>query len=214
MGAIAQKLKSRRGASIILALMFFLVCAVIGGAVLASSVSNAGRLSHQAEEQQAYLTVSSAAKLVRDELSGISFSAVDTDHPDLLNSFDLVSDANSLSDVVSEMVKDIYDGVQTMTLYHDFSVSSDDPALEDVTALLTMSDSGSGKYSITVVLSLDGSGQYTMTVAVPVTVSESTVSGVITETNEVSGEETEIPFTTTSISIVFGEGTITKGGAS
>lgn len=69
-----KKLNSKQGATIVLALLFFLICAVIGGIVLASASANAGRLSHIRQEQQAYLNLGSAAKLIREEIAGTEFT--------------------------------------------------------------------------------------------------------------------------------------------
>ncbi len=71
----ARKLKSNRGASIIIALLVLLVCVTAGAAALTAASANAGRYTHMRRDQQRYLAVSSAVKLVREELAGQSFSA-------------------------------------------------------------------------------------------------------------------------------------------
>ncbi len=71
----AGKLKSRRGASIIIALLVLLICATAGAAALTAASANAGRYTHMRRDQQRYLAVSSAVKLVRSELAGQSFSS-------------------------------------------------------------------------------------------------------------------------------------------
>ena len=70
MNPITRKLKSRRGASILIALLLFLVCAFVGGAVLMSAYQNASRSTALRREQQNYLAVSSAAQLLKAELVG------------------------------------------------------------------------------------------------------------------------------------------------
>ncbi len=74
----ARKLKSDRGASIIIALLVLLVCATAGAAALTAAGANAGRYTHMRRDQQRYLAVSSAVKLVRSELADRSFSATAT----------------------------------------------------------------------------------------------------------------------------------------
>lgn len=64
MHAIKNKLTSRRGASITFALLLFLVCAVIGSAVLTAGTVAAGRMSKVAEMDQRYYSVNSAARLL------------------------------------------------------------------------------------------------------------------------------------------------------
>lgn len=72
----ARKLKSRRGASIIIALLVMLICITAGTAALTAASANAGRYTHMAEDQQRYLAVSSAVKLIREELCGRNFTAM------------------------------------------------------------------------------------------------------------------------------------------
>lgn len=71
----AQKLKSTRGASIIIALLVLLICITAGAAALTAAGANAGRYTHLRTDQQRYLAVASAAKLARGELAGGHFTA-------------------------------------------------------------------------------------------------------------------------------------------
>ena len=65
----AEKLNSRRGASILLALVFVLVCVMVGVSILSAAASNAGRTRSNHAEQQLYLSLSSALQLVSDDLA-------------------------------------------------------------------------------------------------------------------------------------------------
>lgn len=78
MKRIGEKLKSQRGASILLALLFFLLCAMVGASVLMAAASNAGRSRISREEQQKYLTLSSALQLVCDELTAAEYKGTYT----------------------------------------------------------------------------------------------------------------------------------------
>lgn len=75
MKKIREKLRSQSGASILLALLFFLLCAMVGASVLMAAASNAGKSRSSREEQQKYLTLSSALQLVCDELESASYTA-------------------------------------------------------------------------------------------------------------------------------------------
>lgn len=75
MVAIRNKLRSESGASILLALLFFLLCAMVGASVLMAAASNAGKSRSGREEQQKYLTLSSAMQLVCDELTAAEYTA-------------------------------------------------------------------------------------------------------------------------------------------
>lgn len=67
MNNLKRKLRSRRGASMILAMVFMLFCAFVGGSVLASATANAYRVAQLAEEQD-YLLERSAALLLSDQM--------------------------------------------------------------------------------------------------------------------------------------------------
>lgn len=63
-----QKLHSQSGASILVALLFLLACMMVGGSVLTAAASNAGKIKSNYDEQQRYLALSSALRLVSDHL--------------------------------------------------------------------------------------------------------------------------------------------------
>jgi|GEM_PF-2489935 len=176
MNSLQQKLQGRRGASILLALMFFLICAAIGAIVLTAAFSNAGRMSHMRDDQTAHLSVSSAAKLVRAELADMQFvgeyaevtdeytGVVDT----ITDTFALdttVSAATSLTDLVKEMAKDIYDGTASAPITGTFTITPNSTVMElkPVEVALTMSTT----YSLTAELSIANDLRYAMTLTVP-----------------------------------------------
>lgn len=65
-----NKMRSESGATLMTALLFFIMCAVCGSVILAAASAAAGRMSRQQSSDQAYYTVTSAAKLLRDEIDG------------------------------------------------------------------------------------------------------------------------------------------------
>lgn len=68
MNELMRKLRSRRGASMILAMVFMLFAVFIGGTILASAAANGYRVEHLSD-QQVYLDQRSAALLIADELA-------------------------------------------------------------------------------------------------------------------------------------------------
>lgn len=66
---IKEKLQSSKGASLIIALVFMLFCAMVGSAVLAAATANGGRVAALKSDQQDYLNQRSAATLLQDELN-------------------------------------------------------------------------------------------------------------------------------------------------
>ena len=75
---IRKKLSSSRGASITMALLLFLACAVIGAVVLNAGTASAGRLSDMAKTDRRYYSVASAAELLAKELNGQSIFIEET----------------------------------------------------------------------------------------------------------------------------------------
>lgn len=73
MKGLRKKLKDQSGASILLALLFFLLCSMVGASVLMAAMSNAGKIRSNRAEQQKYLLLSSALRLVCDELTSAEY---------------------------------------------------------------------------------------------------------------------------------------------
>ena len=79
---LKQKLKSQTGASITFALLLFLVCAVVGSAVLVAGTAAAGRMSKIAEMDQRYYAVNSAARLLVETIEKETVTIVKTNSLD------------------------------------------------------------------------------------------------------------------------------------
>lgn len=74
-GSAKRKLKQNSGATILMALMLFLACVTIAGVILGSAMTNLNKVKNQQEQLQVYESVSSAARLVRDRMNGLKFTA-------------------------------------------------------------------------------------------------------------------------------------------
>ena len=66
-------MKINSGATILMALLLILLATAVGAAVLTAAVSAARHLRSDREAQQNYLTVSSAAELIRDSITGQTY---------------------------------------------------------------------------------------------------------------------------------------------
>lgn len=73
MKQLREKLHSQNGASILLALLFLLVCMMAAASILMAAVSNAGKIRSNYEEQQQYLALSSAIRLVSSQLERAAY---------------------------------------------------------------------------------------------------------------------------------------------
>ena len=67
-----KKLKSKTGASILLALAFFLMCFFVASVVMASASVNASRAMAQREEQRSYFAIESAQNLIKSMFNEIN----------------------------------------------------------------------------------------------------------------------------------------------
>ena len=74
-----KKLKNERGESILMALLLILLAMAVGAAILTAAVSAAHHMKSDREAQQNYLTVSSAAELIRDSIAGDKYERTMTE---------------------------------------------------------------------------------------------------------------------------------------
>ena len=74
-----KKLKNNSGATILMALLLILLAMAVGAAILTAAVSAAHHMKSDREAQQNYLTVSSAAELIRDSIAGDSYERIMTE---------------------------------------------------------------------------------------------------------------------------------------
>lgn len=73
MSVIRNRLKKKNGASIFMGLMFLLVCVMVGTVVLTASTAAAGKLAEQRKREQDYLNVTSAAHMLKDRISKLTY---------------------------------------------------------------------------------------------------------------------------------------------
>lgn len=66
--AVKMKIRSQRGATLMAALLFFLVAAVCGSIILAAATATLSRMTTQAEDARAYYSLTSAAQFMRSDL--------------------------------------------------------------------------------------------------------------------------------------------------
>lgn len=76
MKSIKRKLGSKRGASMLLALVFLMFCMFVGGSVLAAATANGSRAARKLTEEQDYLSQRSATLLLADMLKGSEDTAM------------------------------------------------------------------------------------------------------------------------------------------
>ena len=103
---IKEKLRSSKGASLIIALVFMLFCAMVGSAVLAAATANGGRIAALKSDQQEYLNQRSAATLLSDELQ-INRPKLTVEKKEVVRTTYTVSDGGVLTPTGSTTTKTI-----------------------------------------------------------------------------------------------------------
>lgn len=68
-----HKLKNQQGATLMMALLLLLAASMVSAVILTAATSSARRLENDRAARQAYLTVNSAARLLRDDILNASF---------------------------------------------------------------------------------------------------------------------------------------------
>ena len=130
-----NKLRSRRGASITFALLLFLVCAVVGSAVLVAGSAAGGRMSQVAELDQSYYSVTSAARLLVDMIE--SEEAVT-----------IVEEQNGDGSVTYKMLDDYDDGIPPIPSFDSLAKDAAYRAVMKETGKLSMTLSVGGAASV------------------------------------------------------------------
>ena len=78
MNQIKHKLQSKRGASLLIAMVYLIFAVFIGGSVLAAASANGYRIEHLSDQQD-YLDQRSAAMLLADEMKASDYSSISLD---------------------------------------------------------------------------------------------------------------------------------------
>lgn len=73
MKCMSKKIKSQTGASILMAMVLFLICGFVAAVTLGAAATNAQKYTNQRQQQQQYLAVSSCARLLEESLEGKEF---------------------------------------------------------------------------------------------------------------------------------------------
>ena len=135
--AVKQKLRSRRGATLMAALLFFLVAAVCGSIILAAATATLSRMTTQAEDARAYYSLTSAAQLVRGELLNSHWKVeVTQTKPDesIVKSYKIFSLDKNGNDDDSSFIRDLLNPTG----------GSDDDSVYKTERIITISTSGEG----------------------------------------------------------------------
>jgi len=217
MSKVLKKLRDKSGASIFISLLFFLFCLTIGGIILTASTANAGRLRNSRQAQQDYLTVSSAALLLRSICEGASFTGSATVVDGSAPSYSTLS---SGSTPLLRLIQDTAYAIFTGNSVGTEQITIEVPNLETVSGTFSMSND----YKISISLWLpdaETGKRYPVELTIPAVVQElppeiinNTVtsdSGTVDDDGNPIMNTTVITTVINTLSVSWDDGVITKG---
>ena len=154
-----KKLKQQQGATIFMALLLLLAATVVSVAILTAATTAAHHLENDRASQQAYLTVSSAAELLRDDIENSAYTVevsrtMDGDGTVTKSSTTVTGPSGVMKQWLEKGMKRL--GEESFTSYSDTITLSAgaDSGMDEVKAEFFMAEN----YDITVRLSLAGGG--------------------------------------------------------
>lgn len=215
---IRLKLNNNEGKTILMALFLLLVAIVVSVVIITAATTAAHQLNDNKEAQQAYLTVSSAAELFRDETEGKKYEHIlKTYTKNSENVSDKPSEVNEIRPEGSfrGLLTEIADNTLNngSDLYKETAISvnnsgSSSYSFEQVKAKIYIQSISANHYNMDISFETAGKNKdeqgYKLNLNLPVTKSEQSISGIT--------EDGNYSVTTTTTTVTFGKGTVTRPG--
>lgn len=199
MQAIRKKLNSQRGASMLMALLLMLVGIMVSAVIISAATSAAVNKRSEKEQQQAYLAVSSAAELVRDDFQSVAgryklvtVTTTSKDDPqDVKTTVEEHKATCALGDIINDIGEKLMGPASTNQYREIYTFSIE--GYEDVTAEFIIvggtSTSGEDIYDLTVIFTNGASSEHPCRMIL-------TIEGkLVTEPLQNGKDEEENPFT-------------------
>ncbi|NCB32305.1 MAG: hypothetical protein EOM64_00235 [Erysipelotrichia bacterium] len=146
---LIKKLNQSQGASLMLALLVFLICAMCGSVVLAAGTAAAGRIAGLKESDQSLYTLTSAAGAIGDELRTARYT-YDSDNAALT---EVTPKSSIMAGTLEYLCSMIADGNDSATKNVTLTAAGSDLLSDEVNADITMDS----KYSIQAVFTMNDS---------------------------------------------------------
>lgn len=219
---IRLKLNNNEGKTILMALFLLLVAIVVSVVIITAATTAAHQLNDNKESQQAYLTVSSAAELFRDETEDKKYEHIlKTYTENSENVSDKPSEVNeigpegSFGGLLTEISKAII-ADNTLNngsdLYKETAISvnnsSSSYSFDQVNVKIYIQSISSNYYNMDISFETAGKNKdeqgYKLNLNLPVTKSGQSISGIT--------EDGNYSVMTTTTTVTFGKGTVTRPG--
>lgn len=222
--ATAKYEKQIDGKTILMALFLLLVAVVVSVVIITAAATAAHQLNDNKEAQQAYLTVSSAAELFRDETEGKKYEHIlktytknsegVSDKPSEVNEIRPEGSFRGLLTEISKAIiadnalnngSDLYNKETAINVNNSGSSSY---SFDQVNVKIYIQSISSNYYNMDISFEAAGKNKdeqgYKLNLNLPVTKSEQSISGIT--------EDGNYSVMTTTTTVTFGKGTVTRPG--
>lgn len=149
---LRNRIRSNSGATILLALLFFLLCSLAGSVILTAGSAASGRISGLQETEQSFYSMTSAAQVLKEEIEGQEFQAYTEDGG--TPTYESMPDS-SMKGIFKSAIEAIYKNEdaeysENLTIYpsnaREIEVHAVFVMKNDYTIEVTFSQEGSEKY--------------------------------------------------------------------
>jgi len=151
-----QKLKSKSGASLVLAILVFLICALVGSTILAAASASSGTITTAWQNDKEVYTLKSTEKIFEQSFTDKTWKSVDYPSKDENGKITPIPTSLSADDMYQYLCIQTYnEGTAQKSLKYTLSDPSLNKTSYDVNVTVIMDDS----YNITAVFSMSGSSR-------------------------------------------------------
>jgi hypothetical protein len=225
----SAKLHSESGASIILALVFLLICLGVGAMVLASASVNIHKETGARERQEEYLSISSAARLIKAAY-GNSSCTISESFTDYTCGIDADVTAPAVRDTTNKLTSAACDVFRASAQFDNsgsgfagetFTVKPDGTHggdMKDVSVSFSMDDNYNAKFVLT--CEGDATNAYAMTLTFRAVAEKNSAAASMEcshQETDAKGSKYDVAYpytvTTNTASVKWDAGEITKGAA-
>ena len=188
---LKRKLRSESGVTLLMALLFFLLCALASSVVISAGSTASGRMAGLEQDQQAFYTVTSAAQVLQEEINGTSFAGKQETPGEKSITIPV---SGSLSNLMNTAVESVYiNGVpyeDTLTIR---------PQSIDTFGTVKASFTMDKDYNISIALSLSDANLADKYQCVVTAKGNSHITSVTETRNDSKGKDYTVLITTTDI---------------
>lgn len=161
---INGKLHSQNGASFLFAMIIFLVASMVSVTIVTAAVSSVKRVHDDQKTQQTFLTLTSAAQLVRDEMENTKYITKIVSKNDETGNVQEISRTSTIEGTFGEEVKKAIESINPASPFYESQqkaivVEVEGLDMQPVNVSFVMKPDGDIKYQVVFSLSMGNSDE-------------------------------------------------------